>query len=320
MSRQLTEKSDHFLCWLVSSCHLFVQNGSQISVTRGLTFSVAISDALDAYDASVIAKKEREDILPSDLNRPEKHPWLFKLKQKPAYIGVTYSKKHRKYLAQRRSKDGKLHELGYYKFEADAALAVDKGSVLGTEGECNFKSDRSTYEKHARREMEAEANGRPVDARYDAVVEKVSGYLSQIYDEIDRDATVAELDNHKGRDRNDGELDSIEAEDNAGGSLANSAPYDTGQNSNNMSQEEAMSSGTSKSKVTGTDCKTSLTNLACSERDRERPKSTTTEASDMNPKSKKRYSKFTGVTSSKNKKSYVARIRQDSKVYHCKLK
>ena len=32
---------------------------------------------MDAYDASVVAKRTRKGIKPSELNRPEKWSWLF---------------------------------------------------------------------------------------------------------------------------------------------------------------------------------------------------------------------------------------------------
>lgn len=103
------------------------------------------------------------------------------------YNGVSFSKQHRKYLAQKISVHGTLHCLGYYKFQADAALAVDKGSMLGFEKNSNFTTQNS-YEKHIRVEMEA--SGYPVDVkeRYAAVVEEVGVYLSQIYADKNKEA------------------------------------------------------------------------------------------------------------------------------------
>lgn len=126
------------------------------------------------------------------------------------YENVSYSKRDKKYLAQVVC-DRKLHCLGeffpilkslpqqpfscsdltisfsidcigYYKYAADAALAADKGAILGTSGKLNF-STRQQYRDAIKKETEAENENDSVDVEesYNAVLEKVEVYLSKIY-------------------------------------------------------------------------------------------------------------------------------------------
>ena len=97
------------------------------------------------------------------------------------YKGVSYSKQDKKYLALIEY-GGKLHSLGYYKLESDAALAFDKGSIvlLSDADSPNF-STRQAYEKAIQREVEETDPSLDVKESYKDVVNKVEVYLSNIY-------------------------------------------------------------------------------------------------------------------------------------------
>lgn len=97
------------------------------------------------------------------------------------YIGVSYSKKDRKYLAQIEY-DGTIHCLGYYKFEVDAALAVDIANpMLGFDTK-SFASRRE-YKDALRQESKDDDPNVSVDAdeSYNLVTQKVGVYISKIY-------------------------------------------------------------------------------------------------------------------------------------------
>ena len=97
------------------------------------------------------------------------------------YKGVSYSKQDKKYLALIEY-GGKLHSLGYYKLESDAALAYDKGSIvlLSDADSPNF-STRQAYEKAIQAEAEKTDPLLDVEESYKDVVKKVEVYLSNIY-------------------------------------------------------------------------------------------------------------------------------------------
>jgi len=97
------------------------------------------------------------------------------------YKGVSYSKQDKKYLALIEY-GGKLHSLGYYKLESDAALAYDKGSIvlLSDADSPNF-SARQAYEKAIQAEVEEIDPSFDTKESYKDVVKKVEVYLSNIY-------------------------------------------------------------------------------------------------------------------------------------------
>jgi len=129
------------------------------------------------------------------------------------YKGVSYSKQDKKYLALIEY-GGKLHSLGYYKLESDAALAYDKGSIvlLSDADSPNF-STRHAYEKAIKREAEEIDPFLDVKESYKDVVKKVEVYLSNIYAgekktyevEIEDDEEGSE--EYSGKDSSDEEMD-----------------------------------------------------------------------------------------------------------------
>ena len=132
------------------------------------------------------------------------------------YKGVSYSKQDRKYLSQIDYR-GKLNCLGLYKYEADAALAYDKGHqvLFGRfdPSELNFCT-LPTYEKAIRTEAKIADHSIEVKEIYDAVVEKVEIYLSKIYADGDN-AADAEVSNIEGIVDSDSDGDSSASSDTA---------------------------------------------------------------------------------------------------------
>lgn len=189
------------------------------------------------------------------------------------YKGVSYSKQDRKYLSQIDYR-GKLNCLGLYKYEADAALAYDKGHqvLFGRfdPSELNFCT-LPTYEKAIRTEAKIADHSIEVKEFYDAVVEKVEIYLSKIY--ADGDIVVdAEVSNIEGIVDSDSDDDSSASSD--------TAMYNT---------------------VTGNAvAEIALNNIA---------KHATSESSkELSDKANAKYSKFIGVYYNKRSKSFFATL------------
>jgi hypothetical protein len=150
-------------------------------------------------------------VRPSHKNKNEESTYSEKRREKTPssnYRGVSYSKHDRKYMAQI-DYGGKLNFLGLYKYEADAALAYDKGrQVLFGKfdpPEHNFCT-LPTYEKAIRMDAANDDHSIEVKESYDAVVEKVEIYLSKIYADNDN-ATDAGVSNVEGIMDSDGDRD-----------------------------------------------------------------------------------------------------------------
>ena len=91
--------------------------------------------------------------------------------------------------------DGKLHSFGTYQFSAEAALAADKGAMLGSNQDPNF-SNREEYETAVSKDI----NGQSVDAKsYEAVAEKVRVCLNKLYAEDEEDKAQVASKNTKPR-------------------------------------------------------------------------------------------------------------------------
>jgi len=125
------------------------------------------------------------------------------------YKGVSHSKQDKKYLALIEY-GGKLHSLGYYKLESDAALAYDKGSIvlLSDADSPNF-STRQAYEKAIRTEVEETDPLLDVEESYKDVVKKVEVYLSNIY-AGEKKTYDMELEDDEGSEEDSDEDDSDE--------------------------------------------------------------------------------------------------------------
>jgi len=199
------------------------------------------------------------------------------------YKGVSYSKPDRKYLAQVEY-GGKLNCLGLYKYEADAALAYDKGRqvLFGRfdPSEHNFCT-LPTYKKAIRTEAKNADHSIEVKETYDAVAEKVEIYLSKIYANGDKLAD-AEVSNIEGIVDSDSDGDSSASSD--------TAIYDT---------------------VTGKEVAeialNNITKHATSESSKELSSDINQEYAPVR-KAKTKYSKFIGVYYNKRAKSFFATL------------
>jgi len=138
------------------------------------------------------------------------------------YKGVSYRTHDAKFLAEI-DIDGKIHCLGPYTFQADAALAYDKGrEFLFTRPDptgSNF-STMSKYEESIRTEMAIVNRDANVTKRNDKVTEIVQSYIAKIYNEPRRKSistSYAEIEDDD-RDKDDDDSDS-ESMDSSHGSV-----------------------------------------------------------------------------------------------------
>ena len=132
------------------------------------------------------------------------------------YKGVSFRTHDAKFLAEI-DIDGKIHCLGHYTFQADAALAYDKGRVLFTRPDptgSNF-STMSKYEESIRTEMAIVNRDANVTKRNDKVTKIVQSYIAKIYNEPRRkpiSTSYAEIeDDDRDKDDDDSDGDSMDS-------------------------------------------------------------------------------------------------------------
>ena len=159
---------------------------------------------------------------PPQLSRVKKNKNK-KKKIVPTYKGVSYRTHDAKFLAEI-DIDGQLHCLGPYTFQADAALAYDKGrEFFFTRPDPNGSnfSTMSKYEEAIRTEMASVNRNANVTKRNDKVTKIVQSYIAKIYNVEPRRmqrTSYAEIDDDL-RDKDDDDSDDESMDSSGHGSV-----------------------------------------------------------------------------------------------------